>query len=216
MLSRKIWKVIARLRGIVMTEMKICETVERVFAIATEELLIFLMIRLTAESPLEIVEKILEIAARTGALKEKIIRILEEIGMTTRGIFRVIEDTEVTIKEIFRAIEDTKKTTEEVSGIIVVTDAITEEISGVKEDTEVTIEEIFKATEDSGEIIKEIFEPIVKLKGITNDIIPHAQIIGSDILPSVTAINIQVNHTEKKAGVKLTDAKFFRSKKAAT
>ena len=84
MLPRKIWKVIARLRRIVISEMEICETVEKTFAIATEELLIFLKIRLTEESPLEIVKKILEIAARTGVLAEKIIRILGEIGMTTR------------------------------------------------------------------------------------------------------------------------------------
>ena len=84
MLSRKIWKVVVRLRRIVITEMEICETVEKAFAIATEKLLIFLRIRLTAESPLEIVEKILEIAARTRVLAEKIIRILGEIGMTTR------------------------------------------------------------------------------------------------------------------------------------
>ncbi len=189
-MSKRIWKVTARLRGIVITEMEIYETGEKTFAIAKEEILIFLKIRLTAESPLEMVKKILVIGVIAGVIAEKIIRIAREIGVTTEKIFRATEDTEVT----------------------------REEISGVTEDTEVTREEIFRVTGGSGEIIKGISEPIVKFDGITNNIIPHGQIIGSDILPSVTGINIQVDHTKEEARVKLTDVRFLpvEKKTAAT
>lgn len=175
--------------------MEICKTGAKTFAIAMEEILIFLKIRLTERSPLEIEEKILEIAVRTGVVVGKITRIAGEIGVITKGIFRVTEDTEVI--------------TEEASGVSVVTGAITEAISGVSGDTEVTTEEISRATEDSDEIIKGISEPIAKFKGITNDIIPHDYIIGSHILPSATGINIQVELTEVDAGVSLTDVRLF-------
>lgn len=175
--------------------MAICETSEKIFAIVKEELLILLRTRLTAEIPLATVERILEMTMRTGVIAEKIIRIVGEIG--------------VVIEEIFRATEDTEVITEEDFGVTVVTDAITEGITGVTEDIEVIIEEIFRATGDSGVITQGISEPIVKFDGITNDIIPHGQITGSDILPSVTAINIQVDHTEVEAGVKLIDVRFF-------
>jgi hypothetical protein len=204
MLSKRIWKVTARLRGIVITEMEIYETGEKTFAIAKEEILIFLKIRLTAESPLEMVKKILVIGVIAGVIAEKIIRIAREIGVTTEKIFRATEDTEVT--------------REEISGVTGDTEVTREEIFRVTEDTEVTREEIFRVTGGSGEIIKGISEPIVKFDGITNNIIPHGQIIGSDILPSVTGINIQVDHTKEEARVKLTDVRFLpvEKKTAAT
>ncbi len=167
MLSKRIWKVTARLRGIVITEMEIYETGEKTFAIAKEEILIFLKIRLTAESPLEMVKKILVIGVIAGVIAEKIIRIVREIGVTTGEISRATGDTEVTTEGISRATGDTEVTTEEIS------------------------------------------EGIVKFDGITNDIIPQGQITGTDILQSVTGINIQVNHTEEEAGAKLTDVRFF-------
>jgi hypothetical protein len=145
MLSRRIWKVIARLRRIVITEMEICKTGGKTSAIAKEEILIFLKIRLTEVSPLEIVERILEISVRTDVVAGKITRIVLEIGVITKGIFRATGGTEVT--------------TEEASGVTVVTGAITDAISGVPG--------------DSHEIIKGISKPIAKFKGITNDIILH-------------------------------------------
>ena len=147
---------------------------------------------------------------RIDVIAEKIFRNTGEIGVAIKGIFRTTKITDAT--------------TETASGATVVTETITEETSGVIEDTEVISEEIFRATEDikviteeifgvigdSGEIIKRISEPIVKRKGITSDIIPHGQIIASDILPSVTGITIQPNSTEEDAGVSLNDVRFLR------
>jgi len=201
--------VTARLRGIVITEMGIYETGEKTFAIAKEEILIFLKIRLTAESPLEMVKKILVIGVIAGVIAEKIIRIAREIGVTTEKIFRATEDTEVTREEISGVTGGTEVTREEIFRVTEDTEVTREEIFRVTEDTEVTREEIFRVTGGSGEIIKGISEPIVKFDGITNNIIPHGQIIGSDILPSVTGINIQVDHTKEEARVKLTDVRFL-------
>jgi hypothetical protein len=58
-------------------------------------------------------------------------------------------------------------------------------------------------------ITKGISEGIVKYNGITNDIIPQGQITGTDILQSVTGINIQVDHTEEETGEKLKDVRFL-------
>jgi hypothetical protein len=189
--------------------MGICETGGKTFVIAKEALLILLMIRPAAESPIAIVERILEIAVRTGVLEEEIIKIVGEIGVITKGIFRATGITEVITEEASGVIVVTDAITEEISEITGGTEVNTEEIFRATEDTEVNTEEIFRATEDTGDIIKRISELIAKLHGITNDIIPHGQIIGSDILPSVTGINIQVDHTEEEAGVMLTDVRFF-------
>ena len=124
------------------------------------------------------------IGVRIDVIAEKIFRIAGEIGVAIKGIFRTAKITDAT--------------TETASGAAVVSETITEEISGV--------------IGDSGEIIKRISEPIVKRKGITNDIIPHGQIIASDILPSDTGISIQPDSTEEDAGVSLKDVRFLSVK----
>jgi hypothetical protein len=148
------------------------------------------------------------------------------IDVTAEKIFRIAADISVAIKGIFRTTWITDATTATAFGATAVTETITEETSGVTEGTEVISEEIFRATEDikvitedisgvigdSGEIIKRISEPIVKPKGITNDIIPHGQIIASDILPNATGINIQPDSTEEDAGVSLKDVRFLSVK----
>ena len=157
--------------------------------------MIFLRIRLTTEDPLAMAEKILVIVARTGVIAEKSIRIVGEIGVTAKETFRAAENTEVTIEEISGTTGDTEVITEEVSGVNVETEAINEEISRV--------------TGDSGLITEGVSEGIVKFDGITNDIIPQGEITGTDILQSVTGINIQVDHTEEETGEKLKDVRFL-------
>jgi hypothetical protein len=194
MLSRKIWKVIARLSVIGITEMGICETVKKTFVIAERALQILLRIRLTAESPSEMAKKILVIGVIAGVITEKIIRIVGEIGATAKGIFRAAGDTDVTIKEN--------------SGVTVEIDAITEEIFWVPGGTGVTTEEISGITADLGLIRKRISKRIAKFHGITNDIFPHGQNTGIDILRSVPGIDIQADPTGEKVGEKLTDVRF--------
>ena len=95
--------------------MEICKTGEKTFAIAKEEILIFLKIRLIEESPLEIVEKISELSVRTDVVAEKVTKIVGEIGVITKRIFRATGGTKVTTEKIFRATEDIEVITEEAS-----------------------------------------------------------------------------------------------------
>jgi hypothetical protein len=85
----------------------------------------------------------------------------------------------------------------------------TAEISGVIGESGTITEEISRVTGDCGVITKGISERIVEIDGIINDIIPQAQIAGTDTLLNVTDIHIPADLTEEEAGAKFTDVRFF-------
>ena len=88
----------------------------------------FLKIRLNEESPLEIGDKILEIAVRTGVAAGKITRTVGEIGVITKGIFRATGGTEVTTEEISKATGDSDEIIKGISEPIAKFKGITNDI----------------------------------------------------------------------------------------
>jgi hypothetical protein len=55
-------------------------------------------------------------------------------------------------------------------------------------------------------ITKRIFEPIANFNGTTNEIILQGQVIGTDPLPSTTAMDIQAALTKRGVITELTGA----------
>ena len=173
MLWRRIWKAVARLYAINITETGICASVRRAFAIAADALLNLLKTPSAEEIPLTMTEKILIIAARTDGLTGNIIRIEREIGETTQGTFKAAGDTGVITREISGATVKMDTIIEEITGVTGITGTTTEKASGVTVETDTFNEKISGIIADSGLFIEGIYERIVKLDGITNDIIPR-------------------------------------------
>ena len=140
---------------------------------AADALLNLLKIPSITEIPLTMTEKILIIAVRTDELAGNIIRIEREIGETTRGTFKAAGDTGVITGEISGAIVKMDTIIEEITGVTGITGTTTEKAPGVTVETDTFNEKISGIIADSSLFIEGISKRIVKLDGITNDIIPQ-------------------------------------------